>query len=167
MKAHLQEIWGRNELVVVPCFAMVGTLRLTSPEQSHPHAPRKTENPSTTSRRKRFQRVATVSHIVIGTTVACESVELLSHEQGILAWLSLIAGAALAFAGIWELLATQRHHLMMFVLQLVTGGEICLSAAEGFRQHKHYIQWVLLAAGLAAIFFGIVKYVISRRFECD
>jgi hypothetical protein len=108
-----------------------------------------------------------MSHIVIGISIAWESVGLLSHEQGILAWLSLIAGVALAYAGIWELLAAQHHHLVMFVLQLVAGGEICVSAAEGFRQHKHYVQWVLLAAGLAAIFFGIVKYVISRRSERD
>jgi len=108
-----------------------------------------------------------MSHIVIGTSVVWESVGLLSHAQGIFAWLNLIAGVALAFAGIWELFATQRHHLVMFVLQLVSGGEICVSAAEGFRQHKHYVQWVLLAAGLSAIFFGIVKYVVSRQSERD
>ncbi len=128
-------------------------------------APAVAASSASAARRKRLQRVATVSHIVIGITVGWQSVELLSHEPGLLAWLGLAAAAALVLAGVWELFAGTRHHFAMFVLQLVVGGEIWLSAAEGFIHHKHYIQWVQLASGLAAIVAAIVKYVVSRRSE--
>ncbi len=117
------------------------------------------------SARKRLHRVATLAHIIIGVTVAWESIELLSHEPHLLAWLSLVAGAALVISACWELFASQKHHLALLIVQVLAGADICLSAAEKFREHKHYIQWVMLASGLAAIFAAFLKYFVTRRRE--
>ncbi len=148
---------------MLPCLAMNISLQAQSAPGPSTSAPAVAANSATAVRRKRLQRIATMCHIVIGITIGMQSVELLSNRPGLLAWLSLVAAVALVLGGVWELFAGTRHHLAMLVLQLVVGGEICLSAAEGFLHHKHYIQWVQLVSGLAAIVVAIVKYAVSRR----
>ena len=90
---------------------------------------------------------------------------MLSAWPKVLAWASLVAGIGLGLAGIYELSASERHHLAIFVVGVVAGIEICGAAMELFHQHKHYVQWVMLAAGLAAIVVASIRFVAGRRGE--
>lgn len=90
---------------------------------------------------------------------------MLSAKPKLLAWASLVAGIALVLAGIYELFASERHHLAIFVVGVFAGLEICTAAMELFHQHKHYVQWVMLAAGLATIVVASIRFAIGRRGE--
>jgi hypothetical protein len=122
-------------------------------------------NPARTSKGKRAQRIATMSHVLIGFAVAWQAIGMLSAEPKLLAWASLVAGVGLVLAGIYELFASQRHHRAMFIVGVVAGIEICGAAMELFLQHKHYVQWVMLAAGVATIIVASIKFVAVRRDE--
>jgi lysylphosphatidylglycerol synthetase-like protein (DUF2156 family) len=95
-----------------------------------------TTNPARTSKSKRAQRIATMSHVVIGLTVASQAIGMLSAEPKLLAWASLVAGIALVLAGIYELFASERHHLAIFIVGVFAGLEICSAAMELFHQHQ-------------------------------
>jgi hypothetical protein len=107
--------------------------------------------------------IATGSHILIGFIVASEAVRFLFAEPGFLAWSGLVAGAALAAAGIYELSHPNRHLWGAFLVQTAAGIEISIAAAEKFHQHKHYVQWVILAAGIVTIIAAFVKLAMARR----
>ena len=112
---------------------------------------------------QRAERVATVSHILIGLVVASEAVRFLVAEPGLLAWSSLVAGAALVVAGIYELSHASRHLWGAFLIQTAAGIEISIAAAEKFHQHKHYVQWFMLAAGIATVVAAFVKFTLARK----
>jgi ABC-type Fe3+-siderophore transport system permease subunit len=114
---------------------------------------------------QRAERVATVSHILVGLIVASEAVRLLVTEPGLLAWSSLIAGVALVVAGIYELFHASRHPWGAFLVQTAAGIEISIAAAEKFHQHKHYVQWFMVAAGIATIAAAVVKFTLARKRE--
>ena len=114
-------------------------------------------------RARRAERFATVSHIFIGLIVASEAVRLLAAEPGFLAWSSLIAGVALMVAGVYELSHPSRHLWGTFLVQTAAGIEITIAAAEKFHQHKHYVQWVMLAAGIGTIVAAFVKFGVARK----
>jgi hypothetical protein len=124
-----------------------------------------TTNPARTSKSKRAQRIATMSHVLIGLMVALQAIGMLSAEPNLLAWANLVAGIALVLAGIYELFASERHHLVIFIVGVFAGLEICGAAIELFHQHRHYVQWVTLAAGLATIVGAWIRFVIGRRGE--
>jgi hypothetical protein len=124
-----------------------------------------TTNPARTSKRKQAQRIPTMSHVVVGLAVAWQAIGMLSAEPKVLAWASLVAGIALVLAGIYELFASERHHLAMFIVGVVAGIEICGAAMELFHQHKHYVQWVMLAAGVVTIAVASIRFVVGRRGE--
>jgi hypothetical protein len=107
-------------------------------------------------------RIATVSHIFIGLVVASEAGRFLLAEPGFLVWSSLIAGVALVGAGIYELSHPSRHAWGALLVQTAAGIEISIAAAEKFHQHKHYVQWFLMAAGIATIIAAFVKFTIAR-----
>jgi hypothetical protein len=106
-----------------------------------------------------------MSHVLIGLTVAWQAIGMLSAEPKLLAWASLVAGIALVLAGMYELFASERHHLAIFIVGVVAGIEICGAAMEFFHLHKHYVQWVMLAGGLATIVVAAIRFAIGRRGE--
>jgi hypothetical protein len=81
----------------------------------------------------------------------------------LLACSSLIAGVALVIAGIYELSHASRHLWRAFLVQTAAGIEISIAAAEKFHQHKHYVQWFMLAAGIATVAAAFVKFTLARK----
>jgi hypothetical protein len=121
--------------------------------------------PIRNKRARRAERLATVSHIFIGLVVTSEAVGLLFSEPGLLALSSLIAGAALVVAGIYELSYPSRHRRGAFLVQLAAGVEISIAAVEKFHQHKHYVQWVMLAAGILTMIAAFIKFLAAGRHQ--
>jgi membrane protein DedA with SNARE-associated domain len=124
-----------------------------------------TTNPARTSKRKQAQRIPTMSHVLVGLTAAWQAIGMLSAGPKVLAWASLVTGIGLVFAGIYELFEPKRHHLAIFIVGVVAGIEICVVAMELFHQHKHYVQWVMLAGGLATIAGASIRFVVGHRGE--
>ena len=116
-----------------------------------------------TPRAKRAHRISAMLHVLIGLLIASQAVTMLSESPELLAWASLGAAVALVAAGIYEFFASERHHLALFLVDMAAGIEICVAAIEKFHQHKHYVQWAMLAAGVATIVVSSVRFIVVTR----
>ena len=116
-----------------------------------------------TPRAKRAHRISAIMHALLGLLVASQAVTVLSERPELLAWASLGAGVALVAAGIYEVFASERHHFALFLVEAAAGIEICVAAIEKFHQHKHYVQWAMLVAGIATIVVSSVRFIVVTR----